>query len=272
MRLQFEFSNGTPPVDFSSDQMMSSTPVELFVADQGSPHSRNKALNGYVRSLDFLFRGVSNYAVGDIFGVSVERGTFGRMGKQGHAVNWDFLIDKHFIVNYDISIHSIHEHMYFADAIAFSKKGDRTVTPVIIHELINPATKAGRVMLDHTREAVALVTEYIDDCSLVFTPDENLAVLNSNGKKISINDIGSDESYVIVQLLALLLGKGNHHGVFFIDARGFSDKGLSVFSEIAKSFFGDTFIFVYNCNPHHQFKRVKVTLPNYSVTGSRNSR
>jgi hypothetical protein len=266
VRLQFSFANGTPPVDFTAERIQA-TPVELLVSGSGSPHSRSKALNGYVRSLDFLFRGVSNIASGDITSVSIEKGGFGKMLKDRDSVTWTFLVHKSFLVIYDLSLHSLTENMYVADAIAVGGKDDfNGVTPIWIKELLDPKSKNGSIIRDHTINAVSVVTEFVDGYQLVFGKDgaDKLSVVAPDGRLLGqVEEMTEDEAYILVKLLTLMLGKGAHHGVFLIDCKGFSDRTLSGFTEIARLFFGDTFIFLYNLNPTSTVERSKVELPNF---------
>lgn len=268
MRLSFEYSNGTQPFEFSADGLQA-TPLELLVVGKGSPHSKQRALDAYIRSLDYLFRGVMNYASNDIIRVSVEKGWFGKLEKLRDSITWTSYIDKLFMVSYGISINAITENMYVADAIVVDKgvKGSDGVSPLWIKELLNPKSKAGKAELDHVINAVSLVTQYVYDYDLVygFRGNKGLTVVDKRKKPISIEDIESDEEYILVRLVSLLLSKGLHQGMFFINAQGFSERILRAFVETAKLFFGDTFIFLYNCPEKHSFERVRVGLPNFLV-------
>ncbi|MNV61435.1 hypothetical protein D3C71_1539420 [compost metagenome] len=171
-------------------------------------------------------------------------------------------MDKKFLVVYSIGIHSIQEDMYFADAVAI--RGQK-VSPIVLKELLDPGSKKSSVLLDNVRSAIAIATEYVDDCRLFYKENsENpLSLTDKNNKPITIEDIESDESYIIIKLLSLILTKGWHQGVIILDAYKFSDKTLEAFSAIAESYFEDTFIFVYNCRPDSEYRRRKIELPNF---------
>lgn len=266
MRLAFEFTS--KPNFESVVDTIQAMPVELLIENQGNYESRRQALQGYILTLDYLFRGVSNYAVGEIFGVSVENSWFGKMSKRGDLATWDAVVDKHFLVVYDISHSSLREHMYVADSLYFAS-GNKSVSPVWLTELLDPKKKAGSAPEDHIRYAVSVVTEYVDTCELTYglhKPNELAVISKKTGKPISVADIENNDDFSVVQLLSLLLGKGLHQGVFLINARNFTDKALMAFSDISRLFFGNTFFFIYNVDPKSKLSREVVTLPNYRVT------
>lgn len=265
MRLTFEYSNGIPTFSatVTSEQV---TPVELLVSDTGSVNSRRSALRGYIKSLEYLVSGVANYATGEIMGVTLENNWFGRMQKRGDAVTWEAVVDKLFVVLYHLSVHGVTERLYVADAFEYSRTHSDLPNPLMIKELLDPTTKAGRAEYEHTLEAVATVTEYVSNYSLVYgyNGKPGLVVLSkATGKPVMLEDIDNDDDFAIIRLLASLLGKGLHHGIFFIEGRGFRDRTIEAFVEIAKRFFGNTFIFLYNCSPRLSVNRSTIVLPNF---------
>lgn len=262
VRLKFDFSNGTPSVDFQLN-VMQATPVELLV-----PHGRNsdKAVKAYVRAIDYLCRGVANYASGEIVGVSLEKNWFGKMEKNRDVVMWNAISDKSFVVVYDLKINSITENMYVADGIKMTKSGGsfKGVEPLWIKELLNP-NKSNNELRDQAIYAISIVTEYVSGYRLVwgYGGRKGLTVLDRNDKVVVVEDIKDDETFILVKLLTLLINKGLHLGVFLIDCKGFSDSVINGFVETARLFFGDTFLFLYNLNPNSKVERVTVNLPNF---------
>lgn len=266
MRLTFEFANSTPPFSatLASYQV---TPVELTVARRGSLSSQQEALRTYIRSLEYLLSGVINYASGDIISVSLENNWFGKMQKVRDSIFWEAVVDKLFIVLYQISQRGVTEKLYVADAFTVDTQGDKLPRPIVNKALLDPSTKAGRVELNHTIEAIAMATEYVKNYSLAYDEQSGLVIRDRRmGKTVAMPDIDNDEDFAVVCLLAMLLSKGLHHGVFFIDCRGFSDKTLEAFVEIAKRFFGNTFVFVYNCPQDLKFNRTVLELPNFKAS------
>lgn len=265
--------NGADTVDFKSESV-GATPIELLVSRSGSMRSQAKSLMGYVRSLDYTFRGVTNYASSDISRVSIEKPWFGKMEKIKDSVNWTAITDKNFVVVYDLTTKSITENMYIADAIATGAQAKKRsadeefmgVQPVWIQELIQP--QMGKSLKNITADAISIVTEYAEaesGYSLVYRGGkQGLVVLDPQGKAITVDDIQDDETFILVKLLTLLLGKGQHLGVFLIDAHGFSDRILSAFITTARLFYGNTFMFMYNVDSKSKVKRVQCELPNFA--------
>lgn len=263
MRIEIEFSNGLAPFVFELEDGKT-FPLELLVEAKGSPHSRQKVLNTYVRALDYLFRGVANYASGDIVRVMVQKNWLGCVEKNRDSIRWKANIDPMFFVVYSITRGVLTENMYVADAIAVNKKS-LDVRPLWLKELLDPYTKTGKTWWNNTVNAVAIATEYLKDYDLVYSSGK-LDILDKKTKKVvKLDEVQDDEDYTILRLLMVILGKGIHQGVFFVDAGGFSDRSLKAFWEIAKWFYEDTFLFVYNCRPSCTLERVPVVFPHFAV-------
>lgn len=270
MRLKFDFSNGTESVDFQSSIDTQATPLELLVASGGSEIKRKEALQAYVRSIDYLCRGVSNYASGNIKNVSLEKNWFGVMAKTGDSVLWDAISDKSFVITYHLSIGSIEENMYVADAIHVDKrKGENGVNPVWIKELLTPK-KSSELLRNQAIYAISIVTEFISGHKLAwgFNGKEGLSVVDRNFNVVAVEDIDDDETFILVKLLTLLISKGLHLGILIINCEGFSNNVVSAFSETARMFFSDTFVFLYNVPPNSPVERATVVLPNFLVSPS----
>jgi hypothetical protein len=279
MELKINFTNGTAPVNFN-ENVVGATPVELLIANTGSVETRRHSLGAYVRSLDYTFRGVSNYASGKIAGLSVSKDWFGTMGKNREAVLWNAISDKIYVVVYDLAINSIIENMYVADGVAISPKrtNQKTVShskkksseefkgvePLWVTELLSPIASEN-ILKDMIIKSIAIVAEYVQGYKLVWghKGKDGFTVLNPNGSPTAINSIADDGTFILIKLLTLLLGKGTHQGVFLIDCDGFSDSILDAFAETAKLFYGDTFVFVYNVAQNSKLTRVQTVLPNF---------
>jgi hypothetical protein len=270
MKLHFGFTNGTPPVDVDVN-VLETTPIELVIAPHGDKDSRRNALSAYLRTLDYMFRGVSNMVAGAIGTVSIEKSWFGKMEKRVHVIDWTAVVDRTFVVIYDLSLKSITEHMYVADAISVDgKKSNNEVNPVWIKELLSPSFKDEETMRKHNIRAVELVTTYIKDYRLVYGRGgyNGLTILSPKGKAITVEEIADDEAFILVRLLTLLVGKGLHWSVFMIDCANFSNSIIEAFLLISELFFGDAYVFLYNCKSSLELERIKVVLPNFYLTKS----
>lgn len=262
MKLKFGFTNGTPSAEFNIDTIQA-TPLELLVSQQGTFQSRKRAMQLYIKTLDYAFKGVSNYASGDISGVEIEKPWFGRVLKHMDYVEWEAVTDKTFVVVYDFSLESLTENMYVADAIQATKKGNKnSINPVWIKELLTPKPY---YMLQNMISSIAIVTEFSPHYKIAwgFEGKEDLTVLTKDHKPITVEDIEDDEFFILIKLLTLIMSKGVHMGVFLIDARGFSDRVLEAITHTVKAFYGDAFLFLYNLNPNSKLNRKTIELPNF---------
>ncbi len=264
MRLGLQFTQGTPPFSYSSSK--TGVPYELQVEDVGSNLSQSQSLTKVVRALGYIFKGVSNYATGEISHVTVEKGVLGRVTKSFDTVKWDSKIDKTFVVIYGVDSQGIFEDMYVADAIATMKDaaGNRQVEPLWLVPLLHPEQAHRKEMLI---SAVTLATKYGRGYSLVFSPEKggSLLIRNKKGAYIELDAITDTEVFVLFRLLLLLVRKGQHMGVFMVNARGFSDDILHSFSDIARIFFLETYIFFYNTPKNCTVEREVITLPNFTA-------
>ena len=268
MHVNFTFSgDNLAPVNFNTN-VIEATPLELLIDVSEEKHRLRKqeALRLYARALDLLFSGVSNYASGKITGVKVGKSWFGEMEKNRDVINWSALFDKNYVVVYDLRINSLTENMYIADAIRDSASGGEGefsgVEPVYLESLLRPNVAN---LKDKIIKAISVTTEFVSGYKLVWEYNgvEGLSVVNKFGRVVGVDDITDDETYILVKLLTLIMSKGNHLGVFIIDARGFSDAILEAFMKTAEYFYGDAFIFMYNVNPASKLKREQVLLPNF---------
>lgn len=266
MRLQFEFLDKTPIVDFEHE-VLHATPLELRVIS-GSVKSRVDCLELYKKALSYLFQGVSNYVYPNLYRVSVEKKWFGKMEKYGANIRWDCVVDSTSVVVYEVYRDRVVENMYLSDGVVVKKDRDnriKAIEPIWLTELLYPKSD---LVKNHIINAISFVEEYVKGYHLVWGHDgrPGLSIINSRDKVVKLDEIENMEVYVILQLLLLLINKGEHLGVFFIDARGMSDNTVRAIVEIAKLFFGDTFVFMINGRNIVKVEKVVVEVPNFMLT------
>lgn len=259
MKLKATFNNGVPSVAYST-AIDGFLPVELVVG-KGGKTSRQKALSMYLQTIDYAFRGVSNRVTGDIDEISVEKSWSGSVYKDGDSVVWNCVVDKTFIIIYDITSNGVTEKMYVADGLAVSD--GKNVKPLWQNELMK-ATKdeVKRTIL----ASISIFSEYIDKYQLVWGVNGNkVSLLNTSGKEISIEDVPEDDIYTLLKLINVLMLKSTHMGVYFINCLGFSDKVLNALIKLVQEIYGDTFVFLYNCSPNCTVKKEVINLPNFVI-------
>lgn len=256
-RLQIVLSDGTPVVDFNGT-LEHSTPIELSVFPL-SPLGVVSA-DIYMQAINYLFRGVSNFASGKIGKVSAEKSWFGRIEKTMDKLEWNAITDKNLVVVYDITKEAIAEHYYVAEAVAFKNGKKRKVEPIWNEQLIKPSAKT---MKEGIITAIEIATEFTNRYRLVwgYNGSRGLYVLNENDKKVDVDDIEDDEIYLLFRLLLVLASKEMHIGVFCIDAEGLSDNLLKAIVQTSRTFYGDGFIFIKHLNPSSKLPRETIKLP-----------
>lgn len=264
MKISLEY--GVPPKSFEVEvDAMIPKPIEIKVDPVGLPYSQKQALLYYVASLRYLFMGVNNMVTGNLKKISVERSWFGKIERDGYAIRWEPKMDKFFIVVYSLGDGKLDEDMYVADSVYVDKKGIVDAHPVWLNTLLNPKSKAAETEKEHLRDAIAAVTEFVDVCQLSFENNKLVISDTRKGKRIRLEDISTDEAYILVRLIYRILNKGLHQGVFLIDCRFYSDKIINALSQISTFIYGSSFIFLYNLRPESKVDRSTVVLPNMEV-------
>jgi hypothetical protein len=245
--------------------MLGETPIELQVAEGKNTLSRSIALSAYLCLLDYTFRGITN-TIGGIKRIALEKSTIGRIEKTQTTINWDCTIDKSFFVTYGISERGITEDMYVADGIRHVKNNRTSklvdVTPVWITPLLSAKGKGAELNRKHLISAIEVATEFLTEYRLHYA-EGGLTLSTLDGRSIKPSDIGDDESFLLVQLLVLLVNRGYHYGILSINCRGISERLISALVTVAQRFFGDEFIFLYNCPETLNIDRRVLTLPNF---------
>lgn len=256
-RLEIVLSDGTPAVSLN-ESLAHSTPIELSVLSLHPQAPVSEDL--YMQSLNYLFRGTTNFASGKIGRVFVEKDWFGSIEKNMDAIYWNAIPDKLYVVVYDISIEEISEHFYIADSVRFKKKRRPKVEPIWNEKLIKPTSKT---LKEGLKTAIEIAAEFPTEYKLVWGHNgkQGLFVLNPKGKKIDVADIVEPETFILFRLLIALASKELHAGVFCIDARAMSDTLLTSLVETSKTFYGDSFIFIKHLNSSSKIPRKKVVLP-----------
>lgn len=256
-RLEIVLSDGTPAVALN-ESLAHSTPIELSVLSLHPQAPVSEDL--YMQSLNYLFRGTSNFASGKIGRVFVEKDWFGSIEKNMDSIKWNAIPDKLYVVVYDISVEELSEHYYIADSVRFKKKRRPKVEPIWNERLIKPTPKT---LKDGLKTAIEIAAEFPTDYKLVWGHNgkKGLFVLNPKGKKIDVADIEEPETFTLFRLLILIASKELHAGVFCIDALGMSDNLLESLVQTSRTFYGDSFIFIKHLTKSSRLPRKTVQLP-----------
>ncbi len=257
MHIDFSFTNGTPPVSMGMETV-GATPLEIVVP-RGGKTSRQKALRMYLQTLDFAFRGVSNRVTGLIDIAGVGNSYVGSVKKVGDFVEWGFIFDKTNVVIYDITVQTINEKLFVADSLRVAS--NNVLRPAWIKDILEGSSENIQA---NAVAAIEVVSEYVADYDL-YWGDGVLSLLDSTGKRTTLDKVKSDDTYSVLKLVNILVPKGEHKGVFFINCFGFSEVMLKAMLRLIWVMQGDTFVFLYNCGEYPGIKRELVTLPNFLI-------
>lgn len=263
MKIEFDFTNGLLPFSQTIEQI-NPIPVELRVENTGNSNQQVESLHFYIHTLLNLFRGVSNITSSKIGRASIEKSWFGKIESSLHKVTWEPRIEKYFFVIYDLMKAKLVEDMYVADAIYSSGKSKKVNEPAWLTPLLNPKSKASATELEHLRDVISTITENIEGYNLTFRNGKLLLQSAVTGDSLDIDEVGDDDIYVLLRVVYQILGKGLHQGVFFIDARWYSDAVIKALTDISRFVYGYSFIFLYNVSPDSKVERDVVTLPNFT--------
>lgn len=255
--IKMVLSDGTPVADFVGGKE-NSTPIELSVFP--STPKGHASADIYMQAINYLFRGVSNFASGKLGYVSVEKPWFGRIEKSMDKLEWNAISDKSMIVVYELSLKEVAEHYYLAEGVRLKRGRAPEVKPVWNEGLIKPTAQT---MKEGVITAIEIATEFTDEYRLVwgYNGKSGLYVLNSKDKRIDIDDIKNPEVYLLFRLLLLVASKERHIGVFCIDATGMSDELLNALVQASRTFYVDGFIFIKHLNHGSEIDREKLSLP-----------
>ena len=75
--------------------------------------------------------------------------------------------------------------------------------------------------MSNITSAILVFNTYMKGYKLQWDDKEGLVLLDINGSIIDSEVVKDDEVYIILKLIAVILSKTVHMGVFFIDCTGF---------------------------------------------------
>ena len=252
MKLDIEYNNGKK---FSAD-IEESTPMELAISIGGNL-SRQKAIEGYIQAIKYTLQGVSNIATKEIESIEISANWFGDIKKYMDSIKYNTIIDKCYVNIYTIANGSIKEDMYVADELKLKGKN---IVPIWLSDVLCPNDDKVK---ERVMDAIIYMSKYNDDY-LYAKKGDSLIIIDKEGEPIQIDDIEDNEAFTIAKYLQLLMAKGDHMGVVFIDGSNLSDKAIMCIDEISRAMLLSTLVFVYNCRKASKVKRGVMHLPNFN--------
>lgn len=236
-------------------QVSGELPIELQL-DGGVVNQ--SSLKVYSKALDYLMRGVTNFASGRILGTSINIGHLGSVVKNGSMVQWGLKVPKSEVVTYTVTSDNIKESMYFADAILNSGNSIKPIENKGLFKIKGEQLKANLV------KGVVSVGESKLPYYYSYEGDDLVLKVKATDKVIDIEDVVEDDVYIALKLLSLFMSKSQHLGLVLLDCRGFSDAVIEFIVSMHKLFqkeYGVNLLFLYNLSPNSSIKTDKIYLP-----------
>lgn len=281
IKIKYGESTGVEDFTFSDSDIKGIHPVNLVVEkindDKETAYNRALSLSLYISTFLFMFKGVSNYATGDILGMELKRIGFDNIKKENSRVSYEDDRNKDKTVIYELSSESIIEHMYIATAVSKDNilkyesdnledliKTSDSSKVLWQNDLISPNQD---VLRDNIINAIIATTPIpgIDFYWDEQDSDGTLKLINEEGVVLDIEDVESDEIYFLIKLIENITYKGIHNGVIFIDAENFGDTILNAILFTMQTFFKSTHVFVTHLNTKSKIKVTTVELPDFKT-------
>ncbi|MNL91283.1 hypothetical protein D3C81_10140 [compost metagenome] len=261
MDIKLKYAGDMQGVDFNIPTIMKGkkeyTAIPELCVSTGNSKTRLYCLGTYLKAISYLFQGVSNYASSQLPYVSISKDWFGSVTKDREVIKWDSLIDRTSVIVYNMSYLQIEERMYVADGV---EQREKVVQPLWLDSLLRPDSDYYK---HSVVSAISIATEYVDGYTLSWSDKLGTLIITKDGAVVNIDDIKNDNSYILIKFLYLLIAKGKHEGVILLDCARLTDKTITGIVETARIFFGDSFVFLYNCSKNSNVDRIKVELPNF---------
>ncbi len=252
MKLEFKYTNGVSPFVYSNN--VKDKPMELVV--EGAKDSQS--VLSYVKSLDYLLRGVSNYASGKIEGATLKVEGIGEIVKEGYKVNWGLNVPVSNVVTYLVDIEKITENTYYANALV---KANGKVKPVE-NKSLTSVSKAK--LKSNIVNAISTLLQSNLNYNYEFTKGGLVLKNSKTNEVIDIDDIAQDDVYMLVKLINLFMLKSNHLGLVMVNCRGFSDEVLEAIIMVYNVYQKDNgvnLLFFYNLDSNSKVVTERIVLP-----------
>lgn len=290
MKLQITFNNSTPPVEYSSNIASTNAsplkPIEIKVVG-GGKNSRQRALIAYFEQLAYGFICVNNNAgdnlnkleLSDVWFLNNiykgETTSFGSGTIKDEEMKYDIVI-------YDIASGVVTEKMYLTrnqvapDIKQHSRStyGNVLVNGVSIENLYGNtfntdviAQQIGKESATNILGMIAITEKYLKGYHLKWNGlSQKLALVTNDGSIISFAGIKENDVYSVLKLFTILLEKGKHLGVFYINVLDITSTVLQGLLALIELTFGSrALVFLYNCQylKNDTIVRDYIELPNY---------
>lgn len=299
MKLHVEYFNSTPDFDYKNIDIQDAKygiPVVEVDCFGGVQSSNELVKIGFLDHLRYALRdlrnigdtGIKKLELSEIFFLTPIEKTQDDV-KWGDGLNKTrFKSAKYDVIIYDIAGSSISEKMYLTrnsytveDEVVHLRPTDLGFEGNIAVQTINSGVLVPGLKTDSTKLNIAgifaLTEKYIKGYNLAWDKLTKSVVIVSEKDGSIIKNLDSydetknmpDDIYIFFKLYNLLVEKGNHTGVYFINAMNMKVNTLKGIFGLLESYFGTGFLaIIYNTDKHisqEDIPRHIINLPNYTI-------
>lgn len=298
MRMRVTFRNGVEPIEVTIPEGSKKKPYEIMVTE-GSSLNRDRAFLGYVKDMDMCFMGVTNGADDDI--ESIELDDIPNMKKVRKANGEEILIgegtdkddeSKYDTVIYDMASDTLIEKMYLTrncnrtvdERVEIQRERERLSRGVMVENLMEDAqgNVINRGILVANKHnpyvnvpaLIALTTKYIKGYQLCWDEElKKVLIKTDEGRQVPYDQIKQSGVYSYFKLIGLIMAKGQHTGVFYINTTPLSLDILEGMLKLIELVYGsNATVFLYGLKMKPKSDKIErhvVELPNYIRKGKK---
>ncbi len=280
MKIELEYKDGRPNFEVSTKRVTGwDEPIIEVKVEGNSGRARKEALADVMVNLEYLLRDLKNMHDSDIKSMRISNSVLGTYKKS--ETNVDYYAESMgvpAISKYDRIIYSFYSDV-FAEKLLFTR-GDNAVsrnggnlsfggTP-INESLLSLNTRSQKK--EFIDSLIISVRTFLPDYEIRVNPKTRKLTYAYKGVIINdIEDIVDDDVFLYFKFVEVLLTKGAHYGLFFIDASLFSANVLSaLIAFINLNFMNQRLVFIYNVpsamrSKLNRIPRDTIVFPNHKI-------
>lgn len=252
--------------------------VNLTVEGSGRGRTRRESLSDILMNTECLFRDLKNMHDTDIKSMELSVKNRGRFVKQEDEVNPVFQtqFDK-----YDMAVYSFYSDVFSEKLLLTRNKEDSKVSRngsslmfeghIINEDMFSIGNRVkSRAFMD---SLLVSVRKFLPDYEIRLDSENKVIQYAYKGSILeSIEDIVDDDAFIFFKFVEVLLTKGTHFGIFFIDCTLFRPNVLAaLISFINLNYLNNRLIFLYNLTKENERKLGKIqietiTFPNHKIS------
>ena len=276
MDIKIKYNNDTPPFEISLPVIKGwDTPIIELSVEGTSGRSRKVALNDYVVNLANAFRGLINKHETNIEELIIENCFIGNVHKLKDDLKFvnsdgeEDLVSKYDLILFTIYKDFLNEQLYCTRNQDILHKGDLMFEGNTINtKILDRVNTEDRRFVD---SLITAVTYHLPDYDIRVNEETKKLEYTYKGAVLkTIDEVKQDDIFVFFKLVEVLLSRGRHTGVFFLDCEFLSSGVINAMVAFINLYYlRNRLIFLYNvANSRNSLKdipRERVVLPNQKI-------